>query len=609
MEKWFVQTKKADFDDWSRKLGIDVVTARVLRNRDIMTAEEAQVFLGGSVNDMHSPFLMKDMEKAASEIIRAVSEGKKIRVIGDYDVDGVTSSYILTKGIKLIGGDADTAIPHRIHDGYGLSDSLVEEAASDGVELIVTCDNGISAAPQAELAASLGLDIIITDHHEVPFKTDENGDHIRILPNALAVVDPKRDDCTYPFEGICGAMVAYKLMQAILDLSEGKEGTDGLLKGIISEEKISTLKAAMNELLEFAALGTVCDVMELKDENRIAVREGIRLMKESSNIGLRALMEVNSLDPASLSAYHMGYVIGPCVNASGRLDTALRAFDMFNAPTKQEALIVANELKALNDSRKNLTNEGIKAAENYISEHALSEKQVWIIFLPDIHESIAGIIAGKVKEKYYRPTFVLTRSEDEGMIKGSGRSIEGYHMQERLTEAADLLGKFGGHAMAAGLSLKEENLPGLDDFLNNAANLNEDDLTAKVMIDVPMPVDYATLKLAKELEKLEPFGAGNPLPLFATKDLEVIGMKRFGSEGKYARYTVKTPAGGIAEFTSFSDPDMFLSFIEEKYGKDKADVLRNSGKPEGVMISVAYNLDINRYKGTEKLQFMMKHYC
>ena len=609
MEKWFVQTKKADFDDWSRKLGIDIVTARVLRNRDIMTAEEAKVFLGGSVNDMHSPFLMKDMEKAANEVIKAVSEGKKIRVIGDYDVDGVTSSYILTKGIRLIGGNVDTAIPHRIHDGYGLSDSLVEEAASDGVGLIVTCDNGISAAPQAELAGSLGMDIIVTDHHEVPFKTDEDGKHVQILPMALAVVDPKRDDCTYPFKGICGAMVAYKLIQAILDLSSGEEDSDGLLKGVISEEKISALKAAMNELLEFAALGTVCDVMELKDENRVAVREGIKLMKESSNIGIRALMEVNSLDPASLSAYHLGYVIGPCVNASGRLDTALRAFDMFNAPSKHEALIVANELKALNDSRKNLTNEGIRAAEDYISEHALFGKQVWLIFLPDVHESIAGIIAGKVKEKYYHPTFILTRSEDEGMIKGSGRSIEGYHMQEHLTEAADLLGKFGGHAMAAGLSLKEENLTKLDSFLNNSANLKDDDFAAKVMIDVPMPVDYATLKLAKELEKLEPFGVGNPLPLFAVKDLEIIGMKRFGSEGKYARYTAKTPAGAAIEFTSFSDPDEFLSFIGEKYGKDKADALKNSQKPEGVKVSIAYNLDINRYKGTEKLQFMMKHYC
>ena len=608
MEKWFVQTKKADFDDWSRKLGIDVVTARILRNRDIMTAEEAKVFLGGSVNDTHSPFLMKDMEKAASELIKAVADGKKIRVIGDYDVDGVTSSYILTKGIGLIGGNVDTAIPHRVHDGYGLSDSLVEEAAAEGVGLIVTCDNGISASPQVKKAVLLGMDVIVTDHHEVPFDTDADGKHIQILPEALAVVNPKRDDCTYPFKGICGAMVAYKLMQAVLDMLNGKTGLNEGAEAVSGEGAAERLEASMSELLEFAALGTVCDVMELKDENRIIVREGIKLIKRSANYGMQALMEVNGLDPEAVSAYHMGFVIGPCVNASGRLDSALRAFELFNAPSKREALIIANELKALNDSRKNLTNEGIKAAEEYISEHSLSEKAVWMIFLPDIHESIAGIIAGKIKEKYYHPTFILTRTEDEGMIKGSGRSIEGYHMQAHLMEAADMLDKFGGHAMAAGLSFKDDRLDELDRFLNDNAGLKEDDFAAKVMIDVPMPVGYASMKLAKELEKLEPFGTGNPTPLFADRELEITGMKRFGSDGKYARYTAKTSAGGTTEFTSFSDPEAFLSFVEEKYGKDKADELRNTGKASGVKVNIAYNLDINRYKGTEKLQFMMKHY-
>ena len=609
MEKWFVQTKKADFDDWSRKLGIDVVTARILRNRDIMTAEEAKVFLGGSVNDTHSPFLMKDMEKAAKELIKAVADGKKIRVIGDYDVDGVTSSYILTKGIGLIGGDVSTAIPHRVHDGYGLSDSLVEEAAADGVGLIVTCDNGISAAPQVDKANSLGMDVIVTDHHEVPFETDADGKHLQTLPEALAVVNPKRDDCTYPFKGICGAMVAYKLMQAVLELLKQNAGPGGSAEVMSGKAGAEKLESSMDELLEFAALGTVCDVMELKDENRVIVREGIKKIKKSANYGMQALMEVNSLDPDAVSAYHMGFVIGPCVNASGRLDSALRAFELFNAPSKREALIIANELKALNDSRKNLTNEGIKAAEKYISEHSLSEKAVWLIFLPDVHESIAGIIAGKIKEKYYHPTFILTKTEDEGMIKGSGRSIEAYHMQAHLMDAASLLVKFGGHAMAAGLSFKEDKLGELDMFLNENAGLKEEDFAAKVMIDVPMPVGYASMKLAKELEKLEPFGTGNPVPLFADKELEITGMKRFGSEGKYARYTARTSAGGSAEFTSFADPEAFLSFVEEKFGKEKADDLRNLGRAEGVKVNIAYNLDINRYKGTEKLQFMMKHYC
>ena len=605
MEKWFVQTKKADFESWSRELGIDVVTARVLRNRDILTAEEAKRFLGGSVNEMHDPFLMKDMKKAAEGILDAVKEGKNIRVIGDYDVDGVTSAYILTKGIKAIGGNVSTAIPHRVKDGYGLNDALVNDAASNGVNLIVTCDNGIAATAQVELAISLGMDVIVTDHHEVPFTEDE-GEKKMILPKALAVVNPKRYDCEYPFKGICGAMVAYKLMQAVLALS-GNE----------------SLRGCMDELLEFAALGTVCDIMELKDENRIAVKAGLKLMAKSSNIGLNALIEVNSLDPSKLSAYHMGFVIGPCINASGRLDTALRAFELLSSKDKAEALTIATELKSLNDSRKSLTKEGTESAFRYIEEHNLADKSVWIIYLPEVHESIAGIIAGKVRDRYNHPVIVLTSGEDGA--KGSGRSIEGYHMQENLTAAAHLLDKFGGHAMAAGMSLKEENIEKLDEFLNERANLSEDDFAAKVMIDVPMPIDYATMKLAQELESLEPFGAGNPIPLFAMKDAELLSMKRFGAEGKYARYSIKTPSGKIAELTSFTDPEIFLSFLDEKFGKgcgkrfeeggsfsiatdkatDKGAV--KAGNP--IKINIVYSLDINRFRGRESLQYMLKNFC
>ena len=613
MEKWFIQTKKADFESWSRELGIDVVTARVLRNRDILTAEEARSFLGGSVNEMHDPFLMKDMKRAAEETLAAVNAGKSIRVIGDYDVDGVTSAYILTKGIKAIGGNVSTAIPHRVKDGYGLNDALVNDAAADGVKLIVTCDNGIAAAAQVELAVSLGMDVIVTDHHEVPF-TEEEGEKKMILPKALAVVNPKRYDCEYPFKGICGAMVAYKLMQAVLSLG-GNEA----------------LKGCMDELLEFAALGTVCDIMELKDENRIVVKEGLKLMSHSSNIGLNALIEVNSLDPSKLSAYHMGFVIGPCINASGRLDTALRAFELLNSGDKAEALTIAAELKSLNDSRKTLTKEGTESAFRYIEEHNLADKSVWIIYLPEVHESIAGIIAGKVRERFNHPVIVLTRGEDG--VKGSGRSIEGYHMQESLTAAAHLLDKFGGHAMAAGMSLQEENIEKLDEFLNDHADLKEDDFAAKVMIDVPMPIDYATMKLAKELESLEPFGAGNPIPLFAMKDVELISMKRFGSEGKYARYNVKTPSGKQAELTSFTDPALFLSFLDEKFGEgsgkrfeeaggfpgnsvdssakaaDKSDGRAATKAPAPLKINIVYSLDINRFRGRESLQYMLKNFC
>ncbi len=588
MEKWFVQTKKADFEDWSRKLGIDVVTARILRNRDIETAEEAKSFLGGSLSSMHDPFLMRDMDKAVQVIIDAVGKGKKIRVIGDYDVDGVTSAYILTKGFNAIGADVSTAIPHRVKDGYGLNDQLVKDAAEDGVGLIVTCDNGISALTQVDLANSLGVEVVVTDHHEVPFEEDENGKHIQMLPRALAVLNPKRYDCEYPFKGICGAMVAYKLMLALFTtLGDG------------------TWDEMKEELLLFASLGTVCDVMELKDENRIAVKEGLKLMARTGNYGLKALMEVNSLDTSKLSAYSFGFVIGPCINASGRLDTALRAFELLNSSSMDEALITARELKELNDSRKNLTNEGIETAERFIADNSLDKKSVWLIYLPDVHESIAGIIAGKIKEKYCHPVIVLTKSEE--MLKGSGRSIEGYHMQESLMKAAPLLEKFGGHALAAGLSLKEEKLTELDSFLNANASLSDDDFVKKVMIDVPMPTGYASMKLAKEIESLEPFGTGNPSPLFAEKDLEFTGMKRFGSDGKYARYTARGSRGNMVEFTSFEKPEVFLSFLDEKYGEGSGASFE-TGKGS-FKISVVYSLDINRFRGNESLQFMMKYYC
>ena len=594
MEKWFVSSKKADFEGWSRELGIDVVTARILRNRDIETLEEARAFLGGTLNDMHSPFLMKDMEKAAIFTLDAIRANKKIRVIGDYDVDGVTSAYILTKGLKCLGAEVSTAIPHRIHDGYGLSEDLVRDAHIDGINLIITCDNGISAGPQIDIGNSLGIDVIVTDHHEVPFTEDEKGNREQILPNAVAVVDPKRYDCEYPFEGICGAMVALKLMQATLSILEEKE-----------DEKAKDLRLSMDELISFAVVGTVCDVMELKDENRILVREGLKKIGKTQNEGLKALFEVNKIDPSKASVYHLGFVIGPCINASGRLDTALRAFELLNEGNKAKALTIATELKELNDSRKNLTNDGIEEAVSYIEAHGLNEKSVWLIYLPDVHESIAGIIAGRIREKYNHPVFVFTKGEE--MVKGSGRSIEGYHMQENLVAASHLLSKFGGHAMAAGLSLEEEKLAMLDDFLNENARLGEEDFISKVHIDVPMPLDYASMRLAKEIEKLAPFGTGNPNPLFAQKDLSFMSMSRFGSEGKYARYKVRTETGKYYEITSFLSPDDFLTTLEEKYGSGSAESFE-SGLAQYKM-SITYQLDINSFRGEEKLQFMLKNYC
>lgn len=587
MEKWFVAAKKADFDKWAKEFHISPVLARILRNRDLITEEEVRSFLQGSLQDCHSPWLLKDMDKAVSLLKEAVEQKVYIRVIGDYDVDGICSSYILTKGLKILGARVDTAIPHRIHDGYGLNDNLIEEAGRDGVGMILTCDNGIAAAAQIALAEELGIRVIVTDHHEVPF-LEEDGVKRELLPPALAVIDPKQEKCSYPYKNICGGVVAYKLMKALQEST----GNPRLLE-------------AMDELLEFAALATVCDVMELKDENRILVREGLKRLKNTANQGLRALMEVNGIDCERLSAYHLGFVIGPCLNATGRLDTARRALELLQSKTKAEAMNAAAQLKALNDSRKNLTMEGVKQAEEYIKAHHMEYDKVMLIYLPDVHESLAGIIAGRIREKYNHPVFVLTKSE-EG-VKGSGRSIEAYHMYEAMTRVKQYFTKFGGHKLAAGLSMHEEDIEALRTALNESSGLTEEDFIPKVHIDVPMPLIYADEDLAKELEGLEPFGVGNPKPLFAQKELCFVSGTKMGANKSFARFTVRTPEGERRELVFFGDLERFGRFLREKYGEDSEEKLYG-GKGE-FLLSVVYQLGINTYRGNTKLQYIMQHYC
>ena len=592
MEKWFVAAKRADFNKWAEEFGISPVLARILRNRELTEEAEIRKFLWGTLQDCYSPWLLKDMDKAVELILEAMAEGCHIRVIGDYDVDGICSSYILTKGLQLIGARADTAIPHRIHDGYGLNEHLIEEARADGVGMIVTCDNGIAAAPQIELADSYGIRVIVTDHHEVPFRLEKNadGEEVRkeLLPPALAVIDPKQEQCSYPFPGICGGVVAYKLIGAIQE----KTGN-------------ATLGEAMDELLEFAALATVCDVMELKDENRILVREGLKRMKNSRNPGLRALMEVNQIEPARLNAYHLGFVIGPCLNATGRLDTAERGLELLQSRTKVEAMSAARELKELNDSRKNLTLKGVEEAESYIAEHGTAKDKVMIIFLPEVHESLAGIIAGRIRERYNHPVFILTRGE-EG-VKGSGRSIEGYHMYDAMTGVKQYFTKFGGHAMAAGLSLKEEDIEKLRRDINAACTLEEEDFAVRVHIDVPMPLDYGTEELADELELLEPFGVGNPKPLFAQKELLFLSGVRMGANKTCARYTVRTPDGATRQLVYFGDLERFGAFLDEKYGAGSDEALYAGGVQ--FKLSVVYQLGKNTYRGQTQLQYIMQNYC
>ncbi len=587
MEKWYVATKKADFDKWAKEFQISPVVARILRNRDLTEEEQVQKFLHGKLEDCYSPWLLKDMDKAVEYIQEAINDNLFIRVIGDYDVDGICSAYILTKGLQILGARVDTAIPHRIHDGYGLNDHLIELAAEDGVGMIVTCDNGIAAASHIELAASKGIKVIVTDHHEVPY-TEENGMRRELLPSALAVVDPKQEQCSYPYKNICGGVVAYKLIQALA-------------------ERINNvaLKEVLEELLEFAALSTVCDVMELKDENRILVKEGLKRMKSSKNQGLKALMEVNELKPDKLAAYHLGFVLGPCLNATGRLDTAKRALELLQSTTKVDAMSAAKELKELNDSRKNLTLQGVTEAEKYVEEHHMEQDGVMVIYLPDVHESLAGIIAGRIREKYNHPVFILTKGE-EG-VKGSGRSIEAYHMYEAMTEVKQYFTKYGGHKLAAGLSMKEEDIDALRRDLNKNCNLSEDDFLPKVHIDVPMPLNYADDNLAKELELLEPFGVGNPKPLFAQKELVFKAGYKMGANKTCARYRVQTPEGRDEWLVYFGNLDAFGGYLEEKYGHGSEQTLY-AGKGN-YKLSVVYQLGINSYKGKTERQFIMQNYC
>ncbi|MCR5255091.1 MAG: single-stranded-DNA-specific exonuclease RecJ [Acetatifactor sp.] len=585
-EKWVVSAKKADFNEWAEKFGISPVLARIIRNRDVSDEEELKAYLKGDINDLHSPHLLKDMDKAADILLEAVKNGEKIRVIGDYDVDGICSTFIFTKGLSILGADCDHVIPHRIHDGYGLNDSLINDAKNEGIGLIATCDNGIAAFGQIELANTLGLKVVVTDHHEVPYEETDGVRH-EILPPALAVVDPKQEKCQYPFKNICGGVVVYKLMQVLCE----KTGSEAL-------------KNTMEEFLEFAALSTVCDVMELRDENRIIVREGIKRMKNSRNEGLKALISVNGLDPAGLSAYHLGFVIGPCLNATGRLDSADRSIDLLMSYTKVDALSNAGELKSLNDSRKNLTASGTEKAVKYVEENHLEKDDVLVIYLPDVHESLAGIIAGRIKELYNKPVFVLTNGEE--CVKGSGRSIEAYDMYEALNGVKDLFIKFGGHKMAAGLSLTADNVEVLRQRLNEKSNLSEEDFCKKILIDVPMPLSFANLELAKQLNLLEPFGTGNPKPLFAEKDVRFVGCARIGKEGKYGKFTVINSAGTKDTLMYFGSLERFKEYADEKFGEGAFDKLL-SGKGE-MTLSIIYQLSTNSFRGKEEKQFILTNF-
>ena len=600
MAKWFVAAKKADFYGIAEKFGISPVLARVIRNRDIIGEEAIEKYLHGTIKELYDPRLLKGMEQAVALLRTKIAANAPIRVIGDYDADGVCSTYILKKGLESCHAKVDTAIPHRMKDGYGLNEHLVEEAYRDGIDTILTCDNGIAAAEQIALAKSYGMTVIVTDHHEVPFEEAEDGTKTYLLPPADVVIDPKQPGDRYPFKEICGAVVAFKLMQEIFrsyGLPALGEIQDGKGRGVLEE------------LLEFAAFATVCDVMQLQDENRILVKHGLGLMQDSQNEGLKALMEVNGILPGQqgkkLAAFHLGFVLGPCLNASGRLDSAARALSMLESKSREEAVPQAAFLKQLNDSRKEMTENYVAKAVEMIEEGPLKEDRVLVVFLPECHESIAGIIAGRIRERYYKPVFVLTRGE-EG-VKGSARSIEGYHIYEEMTKCKHFFTKYGGHRMAAGLSMREEDVEAFRQQINFICTLTEEDMQERVHIDVPMPVSHVSFGLVEELELLEPFGTGNPKPVFAQKALLFVSARALGKTGNAIRFTVMDDQDKRWEMMYFGGRDSFDAYAAEKYGEDAVKQLYE-GRGGGLKFDVVYYPGINTWQGNTRLQLVMQQY-
>lgn len=578
MKKWFVYNKKADFKAIAEKHHIDQVTARILRNREINSDAQIEQYLHGSLEMLHSPLLLPDAIRCMNHLNRAIKEGQHIRIVGDYDVDGVCATYIFYTGLQRLGAQVDYVLPDRIRDGYGINEHIIDRAKEEGVQLILTCDNGISAIEELKHAQAIGLTVLVTDHHDVRQRDDEDyGCESRdILPPASAVVDAKREESRYPFSEICGAVVAWKIITMLYE-------NHGLPKD------------AYLDFLEFAAIATICDVVELRDENRTIVKFGLQQLKQTANPGLRALLEVQGLlEKEHVNAYHVGYVIGPCINAGGRLRSAELALSLFLTADPAEAREKAIRLKELNDVRKDMTIQATKEAYEQV-EQKYAADLVLVIYLPELHESLAGIVAGRLREKYYRPSFVLTNAEpaEDGtaMAKGSGRSIDGYPMSERLAGAAELLTKFGGHPLAAGFSLYRENIDIFRKTLNERCQLQPENMVDRLWIDVPMPVDYISYPLIREFDRLEPFGKGNEKPRFAEKNLRILETRILGKGRNVVRLQLRSRRGTTISGIVFTDGDAFL--------KEKS---------ASTMIDIVYYPEINEYNGKEYLQIVIEDY-
>ena len=566
--KWMVYAKKADFKQIASEYGIDQVLARIIRNRDICGSKDIDMYLNGNLNDIHNPHSMKDADKFVDIITKKIEEHKPVRIIGDYDIDGICSIYILFCGLKAAGADVDYVVPHRINDGYGINEHLIDNAINEGIDTIVTCDNGIAAYNQVRYAKDNGITMIVTDHHDVPFEIKDDK-KVYIVPPADAVINPKQADCDYPFKLLCGAGVAYKLISLLYD----RLGFD---------------KKELEDYIEFMAIATVGDIVDLIDENRIVVKYGLKHIAHTKNTGLRALIEECQLDINNISSYHISFVIGPCLNASGRLDTARQAIELMLCKDNEKAHNMAKELIALNNERKSMTEQETQKAIELVENTGLLKDRVLVIYLKDCHESIAGIIAGRIKERYYRPTFVITNAEDGA--KGSGRSIEGYNMYEEINKCKNVLTKYGGHPMAAGLSLAISDIDIFRKMLNDNAILTDEDLIPKMWIDVPMPVSYANIRLVNQLKLLEPFGKGNEKPVFADRNLYVKTASVIGKNKNVLRCQLETEDGTYVPAVQF--------------GINNIDDIPRAG----MRISIIYYPDINTFNGIMSLQIIIKEW-
>lgn len=585
MEKWIEIRKGGNFMEMAKKYGIDPLIARIIRNRDIIDEKEITEYLYGGKEALHNPHLLKDVDKAAEIIAEGIAGKKAMRIIGDYDIDGVNATYILLEGIRRCGGNVDAAIPDRMKDGYGINEHLIEQALSDGKELLITCDNGIAAINEINFAKEKGMTVVVTDHHEIPYRNTEQGKEF-LRSNADAIVNPRQNDCLYPCKGICGAVVAWKLVQVLY-------------------ERMDIPVEEADIFIENAGFATVGDVMDLTGENRILVKLGLKALEHTKNPGMKALIAKNKLSDKPLSAYHIGFVLGPCINASGRLDTAKRSLELLLERDEVKASALAGELVELNESRKYMTQQETQKALEQIEKEGREKDKVLVVYLPECHESLAGIIAGRIREAYQRPVFVLTRGE-EG-VKGSGRSIEAYSMFDKMTEVAELFTKYGGHPMAAGLSMREEDIDKLREQLNQKAELSEEDMAEVVRLDAVLPMSYFTVDTIRQLSVLEPCGKSNTKPVFADRNIRITRANIVGVNRNVLKLHLLDSRGNPVAGVYFGEVEKFLTFLSEKFGSEEVDAAMH-GKENSIQFAAVYEPAVDTYSGRESVQAIIRRF-